>query len=182
MRQSWLGVLVSGLLVSAAVIQAQEASDPLTAALRRQFDGVALNLKEAAEKMPEEKYPFKPSPDVRTYAAEVGHAANANYNFCARAKGEPNPNKQDFEKVTGKADLVKAMIASNEYCAALFNGANDKWLLELVGQGPMAQPRAAVIAQNISHANETYGTMVPYMRMNGIVPPSTARAQQQRRQ
>lgn len=182
MKQMWTVALLAGLMVIPAASQAQQASDPLTAALKRQWDGIALNMKEAAEKVPEDKYSFKPSPDVRDYGQEVGHGANANYLFCSRAKGEPNPNKENYE--TGKwskADLVKAIIASNDYCSALFNGATDKSLLEVVGQGPQAQPRAAIIAANIAHANETYGTMVPYMRMSGVVPPSTARAQQQRR-
>ncbi len=48
--------------------------------------------------------------------------------------------------------------------------------MEMVGQGAQAQPRAGVLAAHIAHSNETYGTIVPYMRMNGIVPPSTARA------
>ena len=176
MRHVLTLALLAGFM---AIPAASQAQDPLTAALKRQWDGIARNLQEAAEAVPEDKYSFKPSPDVRDYGQEVGHGANANYNFCARAKGEPNPNKENYE--TGKwskADLVKAMIASNEYCSALFNGATDKSLLEMVGEGPRAQPRAAIIAANIAHANETYGTMVPYMRMSGVVPPSTARRQQ----
>ncbi len=177
MKQFWQLALLAGLVAAPAAIYGQQAADPLTAALKRQFDGIALNLKEAAEKMPEDKYTFKPSPDVRTFGQEVGHGANVQFNFCARAKGEPNPNKEDFEKPMSKDALVKAIIASNEYCASVFNGATDKSLLEVVGQGPMSGPRAAIIAQNIAHSNETYGTMVPYMRMSGIVPPSTARTQ-----
>jgi hypothetical protein len=152
------------------------AQDPLAAALKRQWDGVALNLKEAAESMPADKYSFKPSPDVKTFAGEVGHAANTHYFFCARIKGEANPNKEDFEKATDKAALVKAVIASNDYCSAAISAANDKSLLEMIGQGPQAQPRGAVVAAHIAHSNETYGTMVPYLRMSGVVPPSTARA------
>ena len=179
MKQIWMVVLLAGFI---AVPSASQAQDPLTAALKQQWEGVARNLKEAAEVVPEDKYSFKPSPDVRDYGQEVGHGANANYLFCSRAKGEANPNKENYESGTwSKADLVKAIVASNEYCSSLFTGATDKSLLEVVGEGPRAQPRGAIIAANIAHANETYGTMVPYMRMSGIVPPSTARAAQQRR-
>jgi len=93
----------------------------------------------------------------------------------ARIKGDANPNKNDYEKETSKDVLVKAVIASNEYCSSIINGANDKWLMEMVGQGPAAQPRGAILAAHIAHSNETYGTVVPYMRMSGVVPPSTAR-------
>ena len=163
--------------ILATPVAAQAPADPLTAALKRQWDGVALNIRESAEKVPEDKYTYRPSPEVRTFAGEIGHGANTHYFFCSRIKGEPNPNKEDYEKETNKGTLVKALIASNDYCAALFNGATDKWLMEMVGQGAQAQPRGAVLAAHIAHSNETYGTMVPYMRANGIVPPSTARTQ-----
>jgi hypothetical protein len=168
-----LAALVVGAVAAPAA--AQTPTDPLSAALKRAWDGIALNLKESAEVVPADKYSFKPSPDVKTFAGEMGHAANTHYFFCARIKGEPNPNKADFEKETNKDALVKAVIASNEYCSSVIGGATDKWLMEMVGQGAGAQPRAAIVAAHIAHSNETYGTVVPYMRMNGIVPPSTAR-------
>ena len=165
-------LLVATVATSAA---AQTPTDPLSAALKRQWDGIALNLKESAESVPADRYSFRPSPDVKTFAGEMGHAANTHYFFCARIKGEPSPNKNDYEKETSKDVLVKAVIASNEYCSSIINGATDKWLMEMVGQGPAAQPRGAILAAHIAHSNETYGTVVPYMRMSGVVPPSTAR-------
>jgi len=175
MKTMWQLVLVASVLAVPTAAQ-QSPTDPLASALKRQWDGIALNLKESAEAVPEPRYSFKPSPDVKTFAGEMGHAANTHYFFCARIKGEPNPNKTDYEKETSKDVLVKAVSASNEYCSSIINGATDKWLMEMVGQGPQSQPRAAVLAAHIAHSNETYGTVVPYMRMSGIVPPSTARA------
>ena len=176
MNRTWQLALAA--CVVATTVSAQQApTDPLAAALKRSWDGIALNLKESAEKVPVDKYGFKPSPDVKTFAGEIGHGANTHYFFCARIKGEPNPNKMDYEKETSKDVLVKALIASNDYCSAAINTATDKWLMEMIGQGPQAQPRAAVLAAHIAHSNETYGTIVPYMRMSGVVPPSTARTQ-----
>lgn len=168
--------LMSLVLVSLAATLAAQPTDPLSAALKRQWDNIALNLKESAEVVPAERYSFKPSQDVKTFAGEMGHAANTHYFFCARIKGEANPNKTDYEKETNKDALVKAVIASNEYCSSVINAANDKWLMEMVGQGAQTQPRGAILAAHIAHSNETYGTVVPYMRMSGVVPPSTARA------
>jgi uncharacterized damage-inducible protein DinB len=185
MRHVWQLALVATLAAAPAAAQGQPASgDPLTAALKRQFDGVSRNVKEAAEKMPEDKYTYQATKDVRTFGGFVGHVANAHYMLCSRAKGETNPNKEDFEKATGKAALVKAITAANEYCGSVFSGANDKWMLETIAQGQGANatqvPRAAVLAGNTSHSNEHYGNLVTYMRINGLVPPSTERAQQTR--
>lgn len=182
MKQVWQFALLAALVAAPAAAQGQQASgDPLTAALKRQFEGVARNVKEAAEKTPEDKYSYRATKDVRTLGGFIGHVANAHYNYCSRAKGEANPNKEDFEKATTKAALVKAITAANDYCAAVFNGANDKWMLETITQGQganaMQMPRAAVLAGSTSHSNEHYGNIVTYMRLNGLVPPSTERAQ-----
>ena len=182
MKQMWQLALLATLAAAPAAAQGQQASgDPLTNALKRQFEGVSRNVREAAEKMPEDKFSYQATKDVRTFGGFIGHVANASYNACSRAKGEANPNKENFEKVSGKAALVKAITAANEYCAGVFNAADDKWMLETVAQGQganaMQVPRAAILAQNTSHANEHYGNLVTYMRINGLVPPSTERAQ-----
>ena len=186
MKYAWQLALLASLAAAPAAAQTQPASgDPLTSALKRQFENVSRNVKEAAEKMPEEKFSYQATKDVRTFGAFVGHVANAHYMLCSRAKGEDNPNKEEFEKATGKAALVKAITAANEYCASVFSGANDKWMLETITQGQAPNqvqvPRAAILASNTSHSNEHYGNLVTYMRLNGLVPPSTERAQAPRR-
>ena len=81
--------------------------------------------------------------------------------------------------------MLKAITDSNNYCSAIFASANDKWMLETItqgqGAGVMQVPRAAVLAGNTSHSNEHYGNLLTYMRINGLVPPSTERAQQPRK-
>jgi uncharacterized damage-inducible protein DinB len=186
MRHVWQLALLATLAAVPAAAQSQPApSDPLAAALKRQFDGVSRNVKEAAEKMPEEKFSYQATKDVRTFGGFVGHVANSQYAGCARAKGVDNPNKEDFEKVTGKAALVKAITESNEFCSGVLTGASDKWLLETIPQGQAPNqfqvPRAAILAGNTSHSNEHYGNLVTYMRLNGLVPPSTERAQAPRK-
>jgi uncharacterized damage-inducible protein DinB len=185
MKRMWQLALLATLTATPAAAQGQQTSgDPLTAALKRQFDGVARNVRESAEKMPEDKFSYQATKEVRTFGGFIGHVANAFYGSCSRAKGEANPNKEDFEKVTGKAALVKAITGANEYCSSVFSAANDKWMLETITQGQGANatqiPRAAILAANTSHGNEHYGNLVTYMRINGLVPPSTERAQQTR--
>lgn len=185
MKHAWQLALLATLAAAPAAAQSQTPSDPLAAALKRQFDGVSRNVREAAEKMPEEKFSYQATKDVRTFGAFVGHVANSQYAACARAKGVDNPNKEDFEKASGKAELVKAITSSNEFCSGVLGGASDKWLLETIAQGQganqMQVPRAAIFAGTTSHSNEHYGNLVTYMRLNGLVPPSTERAQAPRR-
>ena len=170
------------ILVAPLALSAQAPAppgDPLTAALRRHYEGVSRNAREAAEKMPEDKYGYQPSKDVRTFAQLIGHVADYQFISCSQAKGEANPNRDAFEKVSSKAALVKAITDGIAYCTSVWAGASDRWLLEATAgaRGP-GQPRGAVLAFNSSHTNEHYGNIVTYMRLNNLVPPSTERFQQ----
>jgi uncharacterized damage-inducible protein DinB len=144
----------------------------LAEALTRMHAGVSRNAVEAAEKMPEAEFAFQPSKDVRTF----GHIANSEFGYCARAKGEANPNKEDFEKVSGKAALVAGIKAAAAYCDSVYKATTDASLSEMVAMGQSQQPRGQILVQNISHTNEHYGNLVTYMRLKGLVPPSTERA------
>ncbi|MGD9906290.1 MAG: DinB family protein [Vicinamibacterales bacterium] len=164
--------VVSLALASPALAQGKAVAE----ALDRLHTGVARNVVEAAEKMPEADYGFQPTKDVRTFAGFVGHVANAEFSYCSRVKGEANPNKDDFEKVAGKAALVAGIKAAVAYCDAVYKMQTDASLAEMITMGQGQQARAQVLVQNISHSNEHYGNLVTYMRIKGLVPPSTERA------
>src|SRR5712691_8829121 len=107
---------VSGALFVAATALAQPPAGPvgIAAGLQRSYAGVKRNLTQAAEKMPETDYLFKPTPEIRNFGQLFGHVANFQYNSCAAARGVPNPNQgQNLEQTkTTKADIVKALADS----------------------------------------------------------------------
>jgi uncharacterized damage-inducible protein DinB len=148
----------------------------LAEALGRMHAVVTRNVVEAAEKMPEADFAFQPTKDVRTFAGFVGHVANSEFGYCARVKGEANPNKEDYEKIVGKVALVAGIKAAVAYCDAVYTLQTDGSLSEMITMGQSQQPRGQVLVQNISHSNEHYGNLVTYMRIKGLVPPSTERA------
>ncbi len=131
-------------------------------------------ITKAAEQMPEANYSFKPTPEVRSFGELIGHLANSQYEFCVPAKGEPSPNKTDFEKTAAKADLIKALNDAFAYCDALYDIPDDKALEQLDFFGRKAN-RLFVLMFNVAHNNEHYGNIVTYMRMKGMVPPSSQR-------
>ena len=157
-------------------------AQPLSATLKSMWDGLKLNLVQSAEKMPEAEYGFQPTKEVMTFGQLLAHVANSSYSYCARGKGEDNPNKEDFQKTrTSKADIVKALNDAVAYCDAVYGGMTDAAAMELVKAGQNLVPKARYLITNISHDNEHYGNLVTYMRIKGLVPPSTERAQQMRR-
>jgi uncharacterized damage-inducible protein DinB len=179
-----LGVFTS--LPASAQMAQTAGANPLTGSLKGMYDGIKKNLTESAEKMPEANYSFKPTPDVRSFGELIGHVANANFLLCSRVKGEKNPNDgNDFEKKTAKADLVKGLQDAVAYCDGVYESATDAMAMEIVktGEPPNQRevPRAQFLIGNIAHNNEHYGNVVTYLRLKGIVPPSTERAQQMRR-
>jgi uncharacterized damage-inducible protein DinB len=167
---------------AAQATPATPPAQPLSATLKSMWDGLKLNLVQSAEKMPEADYGFQPTKDVRTFGQMIAHVANSSFSYCARGKGEDNPNKEDFEKTkTAKADIVKALNDAVAYCDGVYGGMTDAAAMELVKAGQNLAPKARYLITNISHDNEHYGNLVTYMRLKGLVPPSTERAQQMKR-
>ena len=140
---------------------------------------IRRNLAEAAAAMPDAEYAFRPTPEVRTFAQVVGHVINANFFFCAQAKGEKSPGAQDYEKVADKVALVKGLDDALAYCDGAYHDttdANFATLVKVAAPSKEQTPRGMVLMFNTSHNEEHYGNLVVYMRLKGHVPPSTARA------
>ncbi len=181
--------LLAMTLPALAQVPAQGATaDPFSKALKASFDTVSKYLAGSAEKMPEANYPFKPTPEVRSFGEILGHVANSQFSYCARVKGEKNPNEgNDFEKKTAKADLVKAINDSNAYCSAVYNSMTDAVAIEPIAAPPAPAPATGAPARqaqppalklrfllgNVTHDQEHYGNLVTYLRLKGLVPPSS---------
>jgi uncharacterized damage-inducible protein DinB len=174
--RAYVLMAVAGILAMPGWAQAQTDSDPLTAALAGQYAGVARNVRAAAEAVSEGVYGFRPTPDVRTLGELLGHIAEYQYILCSDAAGEPNPNARQLEEITSQAEMAGIVAEAIEYCSAVWDRATDEWLLEPSGD-PGSQLRVAALAFNNSHTNEHYGNIVTYLRLNGIVPPSSMPAQ-----
>lgn len=161
------------MLPSAALAQ-----NPISDAIRDGWDGAKRNLTRAAEAMPDARFNFKPVDTVRTFGQIVAHVAGANYIFCAAARGEKAPYSEDhFEKTaTTKAAIAKALADSIAYCDAAYQSLDDRRAAEMVaaafGSGKSA--RASALMGNTGHLQEHYGNLVTYLRINGIVPPSSS--------
>jgi len=161
---------------------AQANTGPLSTWLRGPFTGNRNYLARAADAMPEEFYSMRPGPqmEVRTFGQIVGHLANYNYQWCADARGEKNPNTDtDFEKVTTKSGLVKGLNDALAYCDGVYAWLTDANALDTIasrteGGREIQLPRVGRLIQNVLHNNDHYGNLVTYMRIKGLVPPSSA--------
>jgi uncharacterized damage-inducible protein DinB len=166
-------VLLLSLSLTAVLLDAQTVSDPLSTGNKGTYNMVKNNLVKAAEKMPEENYAFKPAPEVRSFGQIVGHVADAQYLFCSAALGEKNPAPGIEKSKTTKADLVQALNEAFAYCDKAYNGMTDAHAAEMVKFFGREQAKLTVLASNNAHNDEHYGNIVTYMRMKGLVPPSS---------
>lgn len=170
------GIVAAALCLHGAGAQAQGAN-PTIDGLKTQYGVIKGYLAKTAEKVPEDVFAFKPTPEVRSFGQLVGHVADAQFGICSTAAGE-KPPRQDIEKtMTTKAELSTALAESTAYCDKIFAGMDDKRGMEPVKFFFPNQTRALVLAFNVSHSFEHYGNMVTYMRLKNIVPPSSTPSQ-----
>jgi uncharacterized damage-inducible protein DinB len=169
-------VLVALMAACVAVLAQEPAAapaNPITASERGFYAVVSGEVLAAAEKMPEESYSFKPTPDVRSFGQLVGHVADAQYGLCSTAIGEPNPMKAIEKTKTSKADLVAALKDAVAYCNKAYAGMTDAQGSQTVKMMNYDVARLTVLSVNTAHTDEHYGNMVTYLRLKSIVPPSS---------
>src|SRR5688572_6098972 len=146
--------------------------------LQAQYASIKRYIIASAEKMPAEHFAFKPAPEVMTYAGLLGHIIDVQYSYCNAVKGGANPaNGKALDKLTDKAALMPAVKEAFAYCDDAFAALTNANALEMLtmGTGPNQRQvaRANQLTMVIAHGNEHYGNLVTYMRMHGVVPPSS---------
>jgi uncharacterized damage-inducible protein DinB len=155
-----------------SMLQAQ-AADPALSALRAQWSGAIDNITKAAEEMTEANFAYKPVATVRSFGELIAHVAGSQDMICAAALGEPAPAEDAVEKAAKtKAAIVKALKASTEHCkkAYAMSASAAGLPADLFGE---KNTRIGALALNAVHDGEHYGNVVTYMRMKGMVPPSS---------
>jgi uncharacterized damage-inducible protein DinB len=164
----------SGLLLLAAGLStALMAQNPLSTETKAMYEAIRNNITRSADKMPEENFAFKPVPEVRSFGQLIGHIADAQYLFCSAVKGEKNPAPGIEKTKSSKADLVSALKEAFAYCDAAYTAMTDQSAMEMVKFFGRERSKLNVLNFNSSHNNEHYGNIVTYMRIKGLVPPSS---------
>jgi len=154
----------------------QMPANPITQSERGLYAVISGSVVKAAEKMPEENYSFKPTPEVRSFGQLVGHVADANNMFCSQAAGEANPMKNIEKTKTSKADLVAALKDAVAYCNKAYDSMTDAKGSEMMKLFSYHLAKLTVLSLNTAHTDEHYGNMVTYFRLKGIVPPTSENA------
>ena len=165
--------ILLGCLLACGLLEAQ--NNLTTTAIQRYFNGVRRNLEAAADVMPADKYGYKMTEGQMTFAQWLNHSSDRNYTDCATLKGEPVPDAGKSPiTVTAKDAVMKTLKDSLAYCATALQAVDDQ---KVTSTPQMSYSFLHVIVHN----NEIYGNIAGYMRLNGIVPPSTASRMKQQK-
>jgi uncharacterized damage-inducible protein DinB len=159
------------LLVLASVCMLQ-AQNPMSKETKQMYTTVQGYILKSAEKMPEANYSFKPSPDVRNFGAVLGHLADDQYFFCSAAKGERKDAKIEKE-VTSKAALIDELKKAFAYCDAAYDSLTDTNGAKMMKFGSNERTLSGILNFNVAHDFEHYGNLITYLRIKGLVPPSS---------
>jgi hypothetical protein len=182
MLKSTAALLCLAITAAPAAPQTPPTGQRFTLAgnMLRGYAGLQRNLLEAAELMPEEHYSFKPTPEIKPYGQLVAHIALSQFGGCAALKGEPDPRANEKEEtIRSKAELITLLKASAAYCDPVLNALTDAAMVEMIPVGANQAAKGLLLASTNTHGNEMYGTMAVYLRLKGLVPPTTARQNQQ---
>lgn len=166
-------LITLGAALLAAPVQAQSSGNLAVRTAGQNWAMLAGYITTAAEEASDSLYAYRPTPGVRSFGQLIAHVAGAHYLFCAAATNQPMRAEDDIEKrETTKAGIVAALKESIAYCEKAYaqSDADAAAPTELFGR---ATTRMAALITNASHDGEHYGNLVTYMRMNGIVPPSS---------
>lgn len=171
----WVAAGVAGAQIAAA-------ADPLVEELRRQWEATRNQIVQAAEAVPEDKYDFRPTAEVRTFRELLIHILDENHMFMgivAGRGGQSDPSR--FDNLRSRSEVLRALSESYDYGAQVLAGLNDQKAMEAIPfQRGQPVPRWAVVLANMKDNHEHYGNLVTYLRLNGIVPPRTAARQRGR--
>ena len=149
------------------------------------WNGIGDKLIEMAQDFPEEKYDFRPTPEVRTFAEVLIHLVGTSYIFTDTAQGNPlRPHDLKRKDYPTKASIVAALRVAYQDGADVIKAKGNKGMSRSVYQdfGNQMVHVYDLGYNSAMHASEHYGQLVVYFRLNGIVPPETRKnVQQQQR-
>jgi hypothetical protein len=159
-------------------------------AIMRTFEFQEYDVRSAAAAMPEDKWDFRPAPgmfknekpeygpaEVRTFREQVKHVACANFGFAAELDGVKPPegcDKNGPSPAHTKAELLTYLRDSFAALTKSVNAISVKNMFDPI-EGPYAGPntRLGLAEVCVWHNADHYGQMAIYLRLNGIVPPSS---------
>lgn len=142
----------------------------------KEWERAKAYTKEYLDAMPDAGYALKPTPEMRSFAEQMLHLANANYGFGTGATGQKSPDGVgELEKSTtdkSKANITKLVLASYDF---VIDGIKKMTPAQLAEQtklfGRFEMTKATALAKAFEHQTHHRGQTTVYIRLAGAKPP-----------
>jgi uncharacterized damage-inducible protein DinB len=144
-----------------------KAPNPLTTTISIFRSNMQDKIVKAAEEMPESKYSYRPTKDVRSFAEILSHVADISYILCSNVKGEATPTASAMDS---KTKIVARLKGAFDYCDGVSSGFTDPHLNDPADFWGAKTNKMFVLTQVANHDALHYGNLVTYLRLNGLVP------------
>jgi hypothetical protein len=166
-------VITTGMAMGQAPAAPSGPTGP-AAEVQRGYAAQKGNILKSADRMPESNYQFKPTAEVRTYARVVNHVTEAQLRTCGAVNHTAAGELAKVPAETAdKAAIVEALKASFAECDKAFAAVTDANLGDMFEVFNAKRSRIGIMWGTVSHDNEQYATLALYLRLKGLVPPST---------
>src|SRR5213594_1381237 len=156
-----------------SLLSAQAPAPSLAKELAASFQRAATEILDVAEVMPAEKYGYKPTPEVSSFGDQLVHVAGITQRFIDTAKG----TKTDAShKAMTKPEVIALLKQTFQTGQDMLGSLTDAQLLEPVKFpfGDRTVSRFTFWQGPLYQIRNHHGQLVVYLRMNGIVPPTSA--------
>jgi uncharacterized damage-inducible protein DinB len=146
-----------------------------SAELVKEWERSKAYTKEYLDAMPESSYALKPTPEMRSFAQQALHIADANYGLASSAMGIKSPfNVGDLEKTPDKtkANVSKIVLTSYDFVIDNIKKMSDAQLDENVKMiGSFDMPKRIGLVKSLEHQAHHRGQTTVYLRLAGVKPP-----------
>ena len=176
MKKATLLFTVLALIFVSSSVFAQFTQSQMVAEWQR----AKLYTKSYLDAMPEDGYSFKPTPEIRSFAQQMLHIADANYVLATVASGKPNPigetlaNDGMLEKTPSptKEATIKVVMDSYDWVISTLQNMAPDQMQEITKIGKHDISRSGLYGKAFEHQTHQRGQTTIYLRLKGITPPA----------
>lgn len=168
--------LTAAIFILLTSIAPVRAADDIVGPLRTQWGATQNLVLNLAEIIPEAKYDYKPTPEVRAIREVLAHLVFENLSYMGTVAGAPAPDRAKIEAMKTRDEILNALKESYAFGDRTLAALTDEKAVEKITFRGQTVVRWYPVLFNIQDNMDHYGNLVVYVRLNGMVPPRTAAA------
>ena len=163
-------LLTCMMSLTASLLFAQTWKDKQVA----DWERAKVYTKEYLDAMPDDGYSFKPTPEMRSFAEQMDHIADANFAFASSASAIKSPFEGRAEKMAdqSKASVTKAVMQSYDFVISSLKAVPETDLMKDIKLFGMDVKVGPAFEKAFEHQTHHRGQTTAYLRLKGVKPPA----------